>query len=104
LGDHGGIVNIRQRRGDYTGVVVHPVVKSLTAGDKTRDSLVFVQSLAAAGELAVLVHGKVGVGAKLRVHAKILEIGLGYLLAQGVGQAADAQLYGGAVRYLGQNV
>ena len=51
-----------------------------------------MQILAAIGQLACTVHGKVAVGSKLGMHAEVLQVGIRDQFSDGVGHAADAEL------------
>ena len=85
-----------QRHKGNAGVFVHVFVGALRAEGHTGDPHILQIGLLFVGELARLRQVHIGVGAKLRMHAEILQIGLGDQLAQGVGHGTDPQLQRGA--------
>ena len=96
-GNGADVVGVVHRHGHALGVVVQEVVHLLGAGAESEGLAVLVDVLAFAGDDAGLGDVHESVHEHFRVHADVLQVGLGDEGAHGVGHAADAQLQAGAV-------
>ena len=101
--DVGG-VGVGHRVGRQRGVHVDPVVEELAACGEGVGALLLVDALLLVGQLAGRVHVVVCVDKHLGVAAQVLQVRLGQLAADEVGQTADAELDAGAVGDHGDDV
>ena len=87
------VVDVAERHGHEAGVVVYPVVQLFAADSEPVHTLAGVQRLAAVRELTGAEHREIPVGAQLRVHAEIVQVGLRNEPAERVRHTADAELH-----------
>ena len=104
LADHRRVVDVAHGRGEDRNVVIEEIIELAGAVADAEDALAAVELLAPVGDLPGPIERQVAVAHQLRVHAQILQVGLGDEAAEGVGHAADAELQGDAVREVREDI